>query len=49
MTSTQVGANSLTSPLTRYSVKEYYFKAGLCQLAKGVRLLPSLKVFDIGI
>ena len=35
-----VGANSLTSPLTRYSVKEYYFKAGLCQLAKGVRL-PS--------
>jgi len=30
-----VAENSLTSPLTRYSVKEYYFKAGLCHLAKG--------------
>lgn len=37
-----VGANSLTSPLTRYSVKEYYFKAGLCQLAKGVRLVSTI-------
>lgn len=32
-----VASNSLGSPLTKYSVKEYYLKAGLCWLATGVR------------
>ncbi|KAK4698130.1 alpha-soluble NSF attachment protein, partial [Phenoliferia sp. Uapishka_3] len=30
-----VAAASLSSPLTRYSVKEYYLKAGMCWLATG--------------
>jgi alpha-soluble NSF attachment protein len=33
----QVAQASLGSNLTRYSVKEYYFKAGLCHLCRGVR------------
>jgi hypothetical protein len=31
-----VAQNSLSSPLTRYNVKEYFFKAGLCHLCTGV-------------
>lgn len=38
-----VATASLSSPLTRYSVKEYYFKAGLCHLCRGVRIF-----FDVG-
>ncbi|PLW10685.1 hypothetical protein PCANC_01321 [Puccinia coronata f. sp. avenae] len=30
-----VAQNSLSSPLTRYNVKEYFFKAGLCHLCTG--------------
>lgn len=33
----QVADHSLTSALTKYSVKEYWLKAGLCALAMGVR------------
>lgn len=32
----QVADHSLTSPLTKYSVKEYWLKAGLCALAMNV-------------
>ena len=32
----QIATTSLQSPLTRYSVKEYYLKAGLCHLCTGV-------------
>lgn len=32
-----VAQASLKSPLTRYSVKDYYLKAGLCHLCTGVR------------
>lgn len=31
----QIATTSLQSPLTRYSVKEYYLKAGLCHLCTG--------------
>jgi len=31
----EVASASLQSPLTKYSVKEYYLKAGLCYLCKG--------------
>ena len=34
----QVANYSLTSPLTKYSVKEYWLRAGLCALALGVSL-----------
>lgn len=32
----KVAEHSLTSPLTRYSVKEYWLKASLCGLAANV-------------
>lgn len=32
----QVADHSLTSPLTKYSVKEYWLRASLCALAMGV-------------
>jgi hypothetical protein len=35
----QVADYSLTSPLTKYSVKEYWLRAGLCALALGVSIL----------
>jgi len=41
-----VAQASLKSPLTRYSVKDYFLKAGLCHLCTGVRpdlCLPSLR------
>lgn len=31
-----VSASSIDNPLTKWSVKEYFFKAGLCYLCKGV-------------
>ena len=33
----QVADHSLTSALTKYSVKEYWLRAGLCALAMQVR------------
>lgn len=36
----QVADHSLTSALTKYSVKEYWLRAGLCALAMQVR--PSV-------
>ena len=43
----QVANGSLGSNLTKYSVKDYWLRAGLCALAMGVRflhlaLLPNL-------
>lgn len=38
----QVADHSLTSSLTKYSVKEYWLKAGLCALAMKVRRRSSL-------
>ena len=35
----QVAEYSLNSPLTKYSVKEYWLRAGLCALALGVSIL----------
>jgi hypothetical protein len=35
----QVANYSLSSPLTKYSVKEYWLRAGLCALALGVSIL----------
>ena len=35
----QVANYSLNSPLTKYSVKEYWLRAGLCALALGVSIL----------
>ena len=35
----QVAGYSLSSPLTKYSVKEYWLRAGLCALALGVSIL----------
>ncbi len=32
----QVADHSLTSALTKYSVKEYWLRSGLCMLAEGV-------------
>lgn len=32
----QVGDWSLSSPLTKYSVKEYWLRAALCSMAMGV-------------
>lgn len=37
----RVASQSLGSALTRYGVKEYYLKAGLCWLATGVSCLSS--------
>ena len=34
----QVADGSLSSPLTKYSVKEYWLRASLCALAMGVRI-----------
>lgn len=34
----RVATASLNNPMTKYSVKEYYFKAGLCWLASAVCL-----------
>ena len=34
----QVANYSLSSPLTKYSVKEYWLRAGLCALALGVSI-----------
>lgn len=33
---TQIATASLSSALTRYSVKDYYLKAGICHLCTGV-------------
>lgn len=33
----RVGYASLSNNLMKYSVKDYYFKAGICHLATGVR------------
>lgn len=33
----QVATASLHNPMTKYGVKEYYLKSGLCWLATGVR------------
>lgn len=38
-----VADHSLTSALTKYSVKEYWLKAGLCALAMNVSSLISMK------
>ena len=35
----QVANHSLSSPLTKYSVKEYWLRAVLCALALGVSIL----------
>jgi len=35
----QVADHSLSSALTKYSVKEYWLRAGLCALAMGVSLI----------
>lgn len=40
----RVASASLNSALTRYSVREYYLKAGLCWLATGVRLYPPILI-----
>lgn len=37
----QVADHSLNSALTKYSVKEYWLKAGLCALAMNVHYLPE--------
>lgn len=37
----QVGDWSLSSPLTKYSVKEYWLRAALCAMAMGVSRLQS--------
>lgn len=37
----QVANGSLSSALTKYSVKEYWLRASLCALAMGVRLAIS--------
>lgn len=42
----QVANYSLNSPLTKYSVKEYWLRAGLCALALGVSTFASRK-YDI--
>ena len=34
----QVANGSLNSALTKYSVKEYWLRSGLCALAMGVRI-----------
>lgn len=39
----QVADHSLTSALTKYSVKEYWLKAGLCALAMNVREHEAIK------
>ena len=39
----QVADYSLNSPLTKYSVKEYWLRAGLCALALGVSIFTSRK------
>jgi hypothetical protein len=36
----KVAKHSLASPLTKYSVKEYWFRSGLCALAMGVSGSP---------
>lgn len=41
----QVADHSLTSPLTKYSVKEYWLKAGLCALAMKVHTNIVLVLF----
>jgi len=35
----QVANYSLSSPLTKFNVKEYWLRAGLCALALGVSIL----------
>lgn len=37
----RVAQGSLASALTRYSVKEYHLKAGMCWLASGVSHLAT--------
>lgn len=39
----QVADGSLSSALTKYSVKEYWLRASLCALAMGVRPLPIIR------
>lgn len=38
----RVAKASLNSNLMRWSVKDYFLKAGICHLATGVRFPPSL-------
>jgi len=38
----QVADSSLTSPLTKHSVKEYWLKATLCALAMDVSIITSI-------
>ena len=43
----QVANYSLNSPLTKYSVKEYWLRAGLCALAMGVSIFTSRKYDNV--
>lgn len=42
----QVAEHSLSSALTKYSVKEYWLRAGLCALANSVRVFDQHNYFD---
>lgn len=42
----KIASQSLSSALTRYGVKEYYLKAGLCWLATAVRFLSFSSPFS---
>ena len=39
----KVGKVSIDNNLMKWSVKDYFFKAGICHLASGVCLIPPMK------